>query len=184
MTRNQSKGLQKCGPRMKLGSHISCSWGCRKTWGNETPHTPKWTLILGVGLPMDFQIFKGGLQGSKFIASKHFLYHWKDLWMHMSKLRSHDPFGYLKHKLWLKERSGVKLPIWLPTTKIQESPWFTFFQVACDIPLEKSWRGLQLCFKPHLNWKSAQAVMGLQSCKIRSPKTKWHLGVRPVAMHR
>jgi hypothetical protein len=30
---------------------------------------------------------------------------------------SHHPFGHLKHKLWPKERPGVKLAIWLPTTK-------------------------------------------------------------------
>jgi hypothetical protein len=27
----------------------------------------------------------------------------------MSKMGLHDPFGYLKHKLWPKERLGVKL---------------------------------------------------------------------------
>jgi hypothetical protein len=36
----------------------------------------------------------------------------------------HDPFEYLKHKLWLKEGLGIKVPIWPPTTKSQESPWF------------------------------------------------------------
>jgi hypothetical protein len=29
----------------------------------------------------------------------------------MFKMGSHDPFGYLKHKLWPKEGPGVKLPI-------------------------------------------------------------------------
>jgi hypothetical protein len=29
----------------------------------------------------------------------------------MSKMGSHDPFGHLKHKLWPKERLGVKLGI-------------------------------------------------------------------------
>jgi hypothetical protein len=29
----------------------------------------------------------------------------------MSKIGSHDPFGYLKHKLWPKKKSKVKLPI-------------------------------------------------------------------------
>jgi hypothetical protein len=29
----------------------------------------------------------------------------------MSKMGFHDPFKYLKHKLWLKERPGVKVPI-------------------------------------------------------------------------
>jgi len=46
-------------------------------------------------------------------------------------MSSHDPFDYLKHKLWLKEGLGAKLPIWLPTTKSQKSPEFTCVQVAC-----------------------------------------------------
>ncbi len=54
--------------------------------------------------------------------------------------------------------------IWLLTTKSQESPRFPFVQVACHIPLEISRRGLQLCFKPHLNRRSAHKVMGPQSC--------------------
>jgi hypothetical protein len=27
------------------------------------------------------------------------------------KMGSHDPFGHLKHKLWSKERPGVKLAV-------------------------------------------------------------------------
>jgi hypothetical protein len=90
----------------------------------------------------------------------------------MSKMGLHDPFEYLKHKLWPKEGPGVKLPIWLPTTKSQESPLFPFFKVMCHILLENSQRGLQLCFRFHLNQRSAHKVMGLQSC--RSPEIKWH----------
>jgi hypothetical protein len=37
--RDQGKGWQRCGPRMKPGSHISCSQKCRKVWGNEPPHS-------------------------------------------------------------------------------------------------------------------------------------------------
>jgi len=29
----------------------------------------------------------------------------------MSKMGLHDPFEYLKHKLWLKERLGIKMLI-------------------------------------------------------------------------
>jgi hypothetical protein len=46
---DQCKGLQRCGPRMKPKSHISCSWECGRMWGNE-PHTPKWTFTLGIGV--------------------------------------------------------------------------------------------------------------------------------------
>jgi hypothetical protein len=82
-------------------------------------HTPKWTPTLGVGVLMDFQIFKEELQGSKPIGLWGSLYHWKALGTCMSKMGSHDPFGQLKHKLWAKERSGVKLTILKPTTKNQ-----------------------------------------------------------------
>jgi len=81
---------------------------------------------------------------------------------------SHDPFGHLKHKLWPKERPWVKLAVWLPTTKSQELTWFPYVQVACNIPLEISRQGLQLCFRPHLNPRSAQKVMGPQSCESPS----------------
>jgi hypothetical protein len=54
----------------------------------------------------------------------------------------HDSFGYLKHKLWPKEGLGVKLTIWLPTIKNQESPQIPYVQVACHISLERSRWGL------------------------------------------
>ncbi len=62
----------------------------------------------------------------------------------MSKMGLHDSFGHLKHKLWPKERSGVKLAVWLPTTKSWESTWFTCVQVACDILLESSTKATTL----------------------------------------
>jgi hypothetical protein len=88
------------------------------------PHTRKWTPIFGIEVPMDFRILKGWLQGSKLIALMNLLYHWKVVETWMSKMGSHDPFGYLKHKLWSKEGSRIKLPIWLPTTKSKKLPWF------------------------------------------------------------
>jgi hypothetical protein len=95
---------------------------------------------------------------------------------------SYDPFEHLKHKLWPKEGPGIKLPIWLPTTKNQESPWFPSVQVACDKPLESSPQGIQLFFRPHRNQRSARKVMGPQSCG--SLGTKCHLDVDLVERHR
>jgi hypothetical protein len=81
----------------------------------------------------------------------------------MFNMGSHHTFGYLKHNLWMKEKVGVKLPIWLPTTKSQESPWFTYVQVLCHIPLRSSQWGLQLCFRPHFNWRFTKKNTGLQN---------------------
>jgi hypothetical protein len=108
----------------------------------------------------------------------------------MSKMGLHDPFGHLKHKLWPKERSGVKLTIWFPTIKSWESPWFPCVKVACNIPLKKSWWGLQLCFKPHVNRRFAHKVMRPQSHgspnfgNFETPTWKYHLNVALVARHR
>jgi len=75
----------------------------------------------------------------------------------------YNSFGHLKHKLWPKEGPKVKLVVWFPTTKIQESTGFPCVQVACNIPLESFRQGLQLCFRLHLNQRSTRKVMGPQS---------------------
>jgi hypothetical protein len=75
------------------------------------PDTHKWTLILGVGIPMESRIFKEVFQESKFIGLKKTLYHCKVLEMKISKMGLHDPFEYLIHKLWPKEGSKVKMPL-------------------------------------------------------------------------
>ncbi len=91
----------------------------------------EWTLTLTSELPcwelesqMEFQIFRTQLQGSKLIGWKKSLYYWKAIETWMSKMGLHRPFGHLKHKLWPKKRPGVKLAIWLPTTKSLELTQF------------------------------------------------------------
>jgi hypothetical protein len=99
---------------------------------------------------------------------------------------SNHRFEHLKHKLWPKERPGVKLVVWLPTIKSRESTQFPYVQVMWHIPLESSWRGLQLCFRPHLDRRSTHKVMELQSC--RSPNfenfgiPKWILRQKAIWM--
>jgi hypothetical protein len=85
----------------------------------------------------------------------------------MFEMGLYDPFGYLKHNLCPKKRQEA---IWFLTIKILELPWLICVEVACHTSLERSWQGLELSFKPHLNRRSAHKVMSPQSCK--SP----HLG--------
>jgi hypothetical protein len=75
----------------------------------------------------------------------------------------HEPFGHLKNKLWSKEGSGVKLAVWLLTTKIRESTRSRCVQVECKTLLERSWGELQLCFRPHPNQRSESGVMNSQN---------------------
>jgi hypothetical protein len=113
----------------------------------------------------------------------------------MFKMGLHHSFGHLKHKLWLKEGPGVKvkLAIWLSTTKSRESTRFPYVKVVCDISLERSRQGLQLCFRPQLHRRCAHKVMGLQSREspnfenfetaFGSPRTKCHLDMSLMKRH-
>jgi len=81
----------------------------------------------------------------------------------MSKMASHEPFGHLQCKLWSKERPGVKLAVWLPTTKSRESTRFRCVQVNCNTSLQ-SFRGeLQLWFRPCPDPNLGRGVMSVQS---------------------
>jgi hypothetical protein len=108
----------------------------------------------------------------------------------MFEMGSHDSFGHLKCKLWPKEGPRVKLAIWLPTTKSQESFRFPCVHVPCDISLESSQWGLQLFFRPHLDRRFAHKIMGPQSRgspkfgNLETPETKCHLDVGLVKRHR
>jgi len=79
------------------------------------------------------------------------------------QMASHEPFGHLQPKLWAKEGSGVKLAVWLPTTKSRESTQFWCLQKEYDMALQSSQRELQDCFRLHPNSRSEQEVMDAQS---------------------
>jgi hypothetical protein len=78
-------------------------------------------------------------------------------------MASHGPFRHLQHKLCAKEGPGVKMVVWLPTTKSQESTRPRCVQVECNTLLKSSEGELQVCFTPHPDWRSEQGVMSCQS---------------------
>jgi hypothetical protein len=79
----------------------------------------------------------------------------------------HEPFGHLQPKLWAKEGPGVKLAVWLLTSKSRESTFSRRLQIVCDMELESSRGKLQDCFRPHLHRRFEREVMEAQS--PRSP---------------
>jgi hypothetical protein len=81
----------------------------------------------------------------------------------MPKMASHGPFGHLQPKLWAKEGSRVKLPVWLPTTKSRESTSFRCRLKECDTALESSRWEIQLWFRPRPNPSSGRGAMNVQS---------------------
>jgi hypothetical protein len=112
----------------------------------------------------------------------------------MSKMGSHDPFEYFKHKVWPKKGLKVKVPIWLSTTKSQESTWNMCMKVRCHKFLESSRWGLQFCFRPQPQSKVYTRNYGPPKCRefqfwefqdsqLGSFGTKWHLDVAPMVNH-
>jgi hypothetical protein len=108
----------------------------------------------------------------------------------MSKMASNEPFGHLQHKLWLKERMGVKLAIWLSTTKSRESTLSRCVQVKCNTPLESFQGQLQVCFRSRSNRRSGREVMNAQSpgtilgLHFGSPGKKCHSNASVAERHR
>jgi len=154
------------------------------------PHTPTATPILGDGVPVDSQNFRERFQGSNsmpygvFYIIRKLLEHRCLKWARIAHLDIWNT-SYSQKKGWKSNCQFDSRP-----EKSQESTQFTCLQMACNIPLESSWRGLQLFFRPHLDPRSARKVMGLKSCgspnlgdsglSFGSPETKSHLDVGPM----
>jgi len=49
--------MERCKLEVQLGSHIHTPKSAGQCEG-MSPNTPKWIAILGVGVPMDFLIFR------------------------------------------------------------------------------------------------------------------------------
>ncbi len=175
--------------------YFKCICWSNQIWfsGLSQKHTPNGTPTLEVGVLVNSWMFREQLQGSKPNGLRSSLYHLKDIETQMSKMSLHDPFGHLKHKLWPKERLGVKLVVWFLTIKSRESTRFTCVQVACNISLESSWRGYNFAsnlisirvlhtklWAPKVVGVPTLAISGLP---LGSPGTKCHLDVGFMERH-
>jgi hypothetical protein len=111
-----------------------------------------------------------------------------------AQMGSHDSFGHLKHKLWPKERSGVKLALWLLTTKSWESTRVHTYRWHATYRWKDLDKGYNFAFDlisigglhtklwgPKVVWVSTLGISGLP---FGSPETKCHLDVGLVERHR
>jgi hypothetical protein len=109
-------------------------------------------------------------------------------------MASHWQFGHLQPKLWAKEGPGVKLAVWLPTTKSRESTSSRPRLEECDIALESSRRELQHWFRTRPDPSLGQGAMTAQSSRspagtlsglhIGSPNKMCHSDVASVTSRR
>jgi hypothetical protein len=116
-------------------------------------------------------------------------------------MASHWSFEHLQPKLWAKEGPGVKLVVWLPTTKSRESTSSQPPNWEYDTLLEKiSPRATSLVqtssrsdfavgsYELPKSRDSTRdnfgTISGLQPGSPESPGKKWHSGVGAVESHR
>jgi hypothetical protein len=121
---------------------------------------PKWGLGSLLGLPK--------LQSSIVEVKTSRI---RVLFISLESYRSVDVENGLACAIWIfaahimakRKGPGVKLAIWLPTTKSRELTRPQCVQVECDTSLESSWGELQVCLRPHPNQRFEQRVMTSQS---------------------
>jgi hypothetical protein len=103
----------------------------------------------------------------------------------MSKMALHESFGHLQPKLWAKEGPGIKLAVWLPTTKSRESTQSWRAMGECDMALESPWGELQ-GWGEELWWPKVLEVQTgtISGLHVGSPGTKSHSGVGAVEQRR
>jgi hypothetical protein len=78
-------------------------------------------------------------------------------------MASHWQFEHLQPKLWAKEGPGVKLAVWLPTTKSRESTSSQRCLEKCNMALENFRWELQHWFKTRPDPSLGRGAMAVQS---------------------
>jgi hypothetical protein len=111
----------------------------------------------------------------------------------MSKMGSHDPFGFLKHKLWPKKGWESNWQFDSQAPKVKNHPNF----LACKWHATYCWKALNksynfasklisirgLCTKLWASKVMGVPILGIKGFPLGSPWTKWHLGVGPMDRH-
>jgi len=134
----------------------------------------------GFGVLRDSRMFRARQQGPKHLALGVFLVSLESSW-------NVDIENALAFSIWTsvsqvmgKRRAGSQepghlggLPVWLPTTKSRESTSSRCPIWECDTSLKRSWRGLQLRFRPRRDPRSGRGAMTFQSPGSPEPG---HLG--------
>jgi hypothetical protein len=107
----------------------------------------------------------------------------------MSKMGLHDPFGYLKCKLWPKEGQFESWP--LKAKNLPDS-------LTCRWRATYHWKALNKGYNFALDlisieglhtklWVSKIAevlILRISGLQLGSPRTKWHLSAGPMVKHR
>jgi hypothetical protein len=147
------QGVARWRAKWETREHSTCSRECKECKGMN-PHAPKWTPMLGVGVSKGLLNLQSAISGVKSPCLEEFFISLKRSW-------SVDVQNGLAWAIWTSTAQVMGKR--LPTTKSRESTRFTWLQATCHISLKSFRQGLQLCFRPHRDRRSAEEVIRPQS---------------------
>jgi len=111
------QGFAKARAKIKPGSHISCSWECKRVWGNEPSHSQV-NSHFGSSSPNGFPNFQRAIIGVKTHWIEKFLISLESSW---------------NLDVW----NGLASPIWTPKTQIMAKKRALGLQ-----PRQGAWKGV------------------------------------------
>jgi len=153
------------------------------------PHTPKWAPTLGIGVPMDFQIFRGLFRGQNSLdwrvpyIIENLLERRCLKWAWMTNLdTSNTSYGQKKGR-----KSNCQFDS--RPLKVENRPDF----LACRWRATYHWKALHEGYNFSLDLISIGGIhtklwtpkvvrvltLGISWLSLGSPETKWHLGASP-----
>ncbi len=157
--------------------------------GNEPSHS-QMNSHVGSWNPNGFLNLHRAITWVKTHWFEKFLISLERSWNIFVWMGSHDPFGHMKHKLWPKERSGVKLVVWFWPLKIGNQPNF----IVCRWRATYLWKVLDEGYKFSLDFIVIEGLhpklwgpkvrgiptLGISGFPFGSPRTKCYLDVAHV----
>ncbi len=155
----KAKGLQRCGPRLSPEVAFSCP-EVQKSVRERTLTLPSKLPCWELESRWTPECSESDCKGQNSMAWGFFYTIEKLLKCRCLKWACITHLVIWNTSYGQKKGRESNLGVWLPTTKSQESTWLPYVQVMCDIPLKRFRWGLQLCFRSHLNRRSAHKVMG------------------------
>jgi hypothetical protein len=178
--------MERCGLRVQPGNHI-CTPRSVREWTHTFPSGLSFWELESLW-SFEFQI---SISGVKTHWIEELFIPLENSWNVECKIGLHDPFEYLKHKLWKKKGQESKYQFDSHPLKVGN-----FFEICCcrwhatymvgkllmrGTPLLQS----KVCIRSYDLPKCQESQFWeFQDSQLGNPRTKWHLDAAPMVNHR
>jgi hypothetical protein len=191
------QGATRLRAKWETREHSTCSRECKECEG-MSPHTPKWTPMLGVGVPKGLSKLQSAIARVKSPCLEEFF-------ISLERSSSVNVQNGLAWAIWTSEaqvmgkrRLGVKLRVWEKKTPDQKKSGIDPIYLATGnmrhivgklstkaTTLLQTASRLEVCRRSYAPSKSRESLLaGFQDSHVRVLGEKSHLDAGPVESHR